>query len=150
MDQKASLTPLGFNVLVDLSTTDLQYPASGLSALATWLEKNPNTALAVAAAHLEAQEYMLSNVSETARHWAEYAQVPLDTATTLVQGLPPVLNRSMRWADEAFTFSQQVVAAVQPSITIVDPTKAYDRSFLQKLEDLGFYKAHNIPIETQL
>jgi NitT/TauT family transport system substrate-binding protein len=145
MDQEPVLAPLGFNVLVDLSRTDLQYPASGLSALATWLEKNPNTALAIAAAHLEAQEYMLSNVNETAQHWAEYAQVPLDTATQLVKGLPPVLNRSMRWTDNAFTFSQQVVAAVQPSITIVDPTKAYDRSFLQKLEDIGFYKKIGVP-----
>jgi NitT/TauT family transport system substrate-binding protein len=145
IDQKSALTPLGFNVLVDLSTTNLQYPASALSALATWLAKNPNTALAVAAAHLEAQEYMLTKPSETASLWAEHAQIPLATATTLVQSLPPVLNRSMRWTDSAFTFSQQVVSAVQPSITIVDPAKAYDRSFLQKLEDIGFYKKLGIP-----
>jgi ABC-type nitrate/sulfonate/bicarbonate transport system substrate-binding protein len=145
MDQKASLTGLGLNVLVDLSTTNLQYPASALSALASWLQKNPNPALAVAAAHLEAQEYMLSKVNETAAAWADFAQVPLATATTLVQGLPPVLNRSMRWSDAAFTFSQQVVSVVQPSITIVDPTKAYDRSYLQKLEDIGFYKKLGIP-----
>jgi ABC-type nitrate/sulfonate/bicarbonate transport system substrate-binding protein len=145
MDQKATLSPLGLNVVVDLSTTDLQYPASALSALVSWLQKNPNTALAVAAAHLEAQEYMLSKPSETANLWAEYAQIPVATATTLVQGLPPVLNRSMRWTDSAFTFSQQVVSVVQPSITIVDPTKAYDRSYLQKLEDIGFYKKLGIP-----
>jgi hypothetical protein len=88
---------------------------------------------------------MLSKVNETAAAWADFAQVPLATATTLVQGLPPVLNRSMRWSDAAFTFSQQVVSVVQPSITIVDPTKAYDRSYLQKLEDIGFYKKLGIP-----
>ena len=54
MDLANDMKALGFNLLIDLSKSDLPYPATGLSALNSWLAKNPNTALVAVAAAVQA------------------------------------------------------------------------------------------------
>ena len=53
--------------------------------------------------------------------------------------------RSMIFTIEAFKAPQQVLAAVNPPVANVDLTKCFDLSFLQKLQDNGFYAKYQIP-----
>jgi ABC-type nitrate/sulfonate/bicarbonate transport system substrate-binding protein len=146
MDQRQALEPLGFNVLVDLSGSGLGYATSGPGAVASFLKQNPNTALVVTAAVLEAMNSMWTNPTETAKHWADYAQITPEAAMQIVNRVPDQLNRSLRWDDKVFPFAQQVMAYVTPSITTVDAAQAFDRSYLEKLEDIGFYRKIGSPL----
>jgi NitT/TauT family transport system substrate-binding protein len=147
MDQAPKLAPLGFNVLVDLSKTDLEYPSNGPFAQVTWLEKNPNTALVVLASMVEAQNIMFTKPADAAAKWAEHAQIDIAEAQRLfIQDVPQQLNRSLWYKDSAFEFAKKVIAIVNPAINSVDATKAHTRSYLQKLIDIGFYKKVGSPV----
>jgi ABC-type nitrate/sulfonate/bicarbonate transport system substrate-binding protein len=140
MDQAADMQALGFNILVDLSKSDLEYPASGISAKDSFIEKNPNTVLVVLASALEAMNYMLTKPEETAQQWASYAQIDGAKALTAVKTLPSSANPTLRWSDQGFVFTQKVMSIVSPGIMTVDVKQAYDDRFLKKLEEIGFYK----------
>lgn len=140
-----SMQALGFNVIVNLSTSNLPYPSSGVSATNAWLKKNPNTALVVVAACLEAQNLMFSNPSKAAADWATFAQLKPEVANPNMIASQNQLNRSLRVPDGAFAFVQSVMAIAAPSITTVDAAKAYDGSYLQKLQDIGFYAKIGAP-----
>jgi NitT/TauT family transport system substrate-binding protein len=146
IDLKTELEGLGLNLLVDLSTADLQYPSSGITAPARFLAERPNTALVIAAAILEAQNYMWTNPAEAATHWADYAQIDLAAAQPLISALHAQGNRTGLWDDSAFVAVQRIVAVNNPAIMGVDVTKAYDRSLLEKLQDTGFYKKIGLPV----
>lgn len=145
MDQARDLNGLGFNTVVDLSVSNLQYPASSLAMPVKFIEKYPRTALVMVAALLEAVHVELTDTQSTATLWAAFAQVAPDKALTAVSALPSQLNPSLRWSKEGFLFTQQVMALVNPSITTVDVTKAYDDSFLRTLEEIGFYRRIGAP-----
>jgi NitT/TauT family transport system substrate-binding protein len=145
MDQAKDLNALGFNTVVDLSTSNLQYPASAVSMPVKFIEKNPKTALAIVAALLEAVHFELTDPTNTVTLWAAFAQIAPDKALAAVQALPGQLNPSLRWTKEGFLFTQQVMAIINPSITTVDVTKAYDDSFLKTLEEIGFYAKIGAP-----
>jgi len=140
MDQAPDMQALGFNVLVDLSKSGLEYPASGISARDSFLQKNPNTVLVVLASALEAMNYMLTKPEETAQQWAGYAQIDATKALTAVKTLPSSANPTLRWTNQGFVFTQKVMSIVSPGIMTVDVKQAYDDSFLKKLEQIGFYK----------
>jgi ABC-type nitrate/sulfonate/bicarbonate transport system substrate-binding protein len=140
MDQAADMQQLGFNVLVDLSKSGLEYPSSGISARDTFLQQNPNTVLVVLAAVLEALNFMLTKPEETAQQWAAYAQIEQAKALTAVKTLPSSANPTLRWTHQGFVFTQKVMSIVSPGIMTVDVSQAYDDSFLKKLEAIGFYK----------
>ncbi len=145
MDQAKDLSGLGFNTVVDLSTSNLQYPASAMSMPARFIEKNPKATLAIVASLLEAVHVELTDPANTATLWAAFAQIAPDKALAAVQALPGQLNPSLRWTKDGFLFTQQVMAIVNPSITTVDVTRAYDDSFLKTLEEIGFYKKIGAP-----
>ncbi len=136
---------LGFNVIVNLSTSNLPYPASGVSATNAFLKKNPNTALVVVAACLEAQNMMFSAPTKVGADWATFAQVKPEVANPIVIASQNQLNRTLRVPDGAFTFVQSVMAIAAPAISTVDAAKAYDGSYLQKLQDIGFFAKIGAP-----
>lgn len=145
MDQARDLAALGFNTVVDLSTSNLQYPASSLAMPVRFIEKNPRAALVITAALLESLHVALTDLQSTTALWAAFAQIPPEKALAAVQALPANLNPSLRWSKEGFLFTQQVMAIVNPSITTVDVTRAYDDSFLKTLEEIGFYRKIGAP-----
>jgi hypothetical protein len=53
----------------------------------------------------------------------------------------------MTWTDEAFENPKAVLATVNPEMSDVPVTEAFDRSVLQALIDSGFYEANEIPVE---
>ena len=146
MDQSKSMTDLGLNLLIDLSQDkSLTYPAIGIGVTVAYAKKNPNTVLVMAAALLEAQTILINDLKTTAAEWAKFAQVDAAKAETDVKAIQSQINPTMLWEDSGFAFTQQIFSKASPSVMMADPAKAGDRSFLQKLIDIGFYKKINAP-----
>jgi ABC-type nitrate/sulfonate/bicarbonate transport system substrate-binding protein len=146
-DSAGDLASLGFTLLIDLSSrADLGYPAGGLAARRDWLARYPNTALAVVAANLAAQNLFWVNPDQAATYWATFAQIDLAIARTQIASVQGYGNRSLRWTPASFQFVQSVVAYTDPAITSVDVGRAMDLSYLQQLEAIGFYQRLGIPV----
>ena len=135
----------GMNLLFDLSKSKLQWGRSGLMAKADFIQKNPNTVLVVAAATLEAQNSIWKDTATAASKFADFAQVKPDDAKSLVTAFLDYGSRSMMFNDDALTAPRDVLGAVNPAMKSVDVTKAYDLSFLKKLQDNGFYDKIGAP-----
>jgi ABC-type nitrate/sulfonate/bicarbonate transport system substrate-binding protein len=148
MDLAPDMATIGLNLLVDLSKTDLPWPATGLSALKSFSSKNPNTTLVAVAANLEAQELIYANPKKAAEYWAQYAQLTQAKAEEQINLFLPQGNRGMSFPVATFTFAQKVMSSVTPGIMTVDVTKAMDQSYLKKLVDIGFYKKIGAPVPT--
>ncbi|HZP95319.1 MAG TPA: ABC transporter substrate-binding protein [Candidatus Limnocylindria bacterium] len=144
-DNVPALTSTGFNALYDLSKSPLQWGRSGLMARTDFLQKNPNTVLVVVASVLEAQNLMWTDAKNASAKFAEFSQKKPDDAANLVTGFQAYGSRSMSFSQDAFAAPRDVLATVNPAVKDVDVTKAYDLSFLKKLQDIGFYKKIGAP-----
>ena len=138
MAEKDAMASQGFNVLYDETKSDLQWGRSGLMATADFLQKNPNTALVVAAATLEAQQKMFTDPENSAKEFAKFAQLKDDAALNAVKIFATYGSRTMTFTEGALQLPQQVLATQNPAMATVDLKKTYDLSFLQKLKDTGF------------
>jgi ABC-type nitrate/sulfonate/bicarbonate transport system substrate-binding protein len=136
----------GLNLLVDLAKAKLQWGRSGLQARTDFLQKYPNTTLVVVAAVVEAQNSIWADSKTAAAKFAEFAQIPLDRATTAIEAFKLHGSRSMMFTEEAFKAPKEVLVAVNPAIASVDVTKAFDLSYLNKLKEIGFYEKYSIPL----
>lgn len=137
---------LGFNLLVDLTKSKLSWARSGLMAKAEFITKNPNTVLVVVASALEAHDLMWSDPKTASAKFAEFAQIkPADAEKEVTKVFTPIGNRPMTFTEEALIAPRDVLAAVNPAVANVDVKKAMDTTFIDKLKQIGFYKAHGIP-----
>jgi ABC-type nitrate/sulfonate/bicarbonate transport system substrate-binding protein len=145
IDLRTDMENLGFNLIIDLSQSDLGYPSTGLAVMAPFLKQYPNTVRVMAAAQLEAQNLMVQNPDLAAEKWAEFAQVDLAKAKEQVLAAGPQLRLSMTCTLQGFQFSQKTLAIIQPSVMMADASKACDSSVLQDLMDIGFYDKVGAP-----
>ncbi|HEX9495762.1 MAG TPA: ABC transporter substrate-binding protein [Candidatus Limnocylindria bacterium] len=145
ISQKSALTPLGLNIVFDLSTAKLQWGRSGLQARTDFIAKNPNTVLAVVAATLLAQNAMFAETRTATEKFAEFAQLKPEAATIAMTAFLGYGSRSMMFTEDAFLAPREVLGAVNPSAANVDVTKCFDLSFLNKLKESGFYAKNGIP-----
>ncbi len=146
ISQKTALTPLGLNLVFDLSTAKLQWGRSGLQARTDFIAKNPNTVLAVVAATLLAQNAMFSDTKTVTEKFVEFAQVKPDAAAIAIAAFQGYGSRSMMFTADAFTAPRDVLGTVNPAMANVDVTKCFDLTFLNKLKDSGFYAKNGIPL----
>ena len=146
ISKKAELTPLGLNVVFDLSTAKLQWGRSGLMARTDFIAKNPNTVLAVVAASLLAQNSMFADPATATAKFAEFAQVKPDAAKVAVDAFLGYGTRSMMFSADALANPKDVLATVNPAVANVDVNQAFTLEFLNKLKDSGFYAANKIPL----
>lgn len=144
LQQDKTMKDAGLNLIVDV-TKGGQWGRSGLMARADFAQKNPNTVLNVVAAGVRAQNYFWTNNEDTATKFVEWSQAKPETATTVVKAFLDYGLRSMIFTEEAFKAPQQVLSTVNPPVANVNLKSAYDLSFLQKLQDVGFYAKYNIP-----
>ena len=135
----------GLNTLTDNKSSGKQWGRSGLAVTAAFLQANPNTVKAVAAAVLSAQNSMWVDPATAAAKFAEYAQVDATEAAKNISDFTDIGDRAMGWGDDAFNFPKQTLATVNPAMADVDITQAYDKSILQGLYDSGFYTQINNP-----
>lgn len=143
--RKAELTPLGFNVLVDVKASKLPWGRSGLMGRSDFIAKNPNMVLVVVASILEAQNSMWADTKTAAAKFAEFAQIKPEDGAARVNDFLTYGDRSMLFTQEAFIAPRDVLAAVNPAVANVDVTKAMDLSFLNKLKEIGFYQKIGAP-----
>ena len=141
------MVDLGFNFLVNLKEAALPWGRSGLGVTEEWFAANPNTATVVAASVLEAQNMMWTDPDKAAEYYAEFTQDTVENAKALILEFQEIGNRPMTWTDEAFENPKTVLATVNPAMSDVPVTDAFDRSVLQGLIDSGFYEANGIPTE---
>jgi ABC-type nitrate/sulfonate/bicarbonate transport system substrate-binding protein len=146
ISQKATLTPLGINLVFDLSTAKLQWGRSGLQARTDFIAKNPNTVLAVVAATLLAQNSMFADTKTATDKFVIFAQVKPDAAASAMSAFLGYGSRSMMFTAEAFTAPREVLGTVNASMLNVDVNTCFDLTFLNKLKDRGFYARNNIPL----
>jgi len=145
MSQEKAMKDLGLNLLIDLSKAKLQWGRSGLMAKTSFLAKNPNTALVVVAAALEAQNSIWTDTATATAKFVDWAQVKADAADLVMKDFLTYGSRSMTFTADAFVAPRDVLASVNPAVKDVDVTKAFDLSYLQKLQTIGFYQKNNIP-----
>lgn len=145
MSQEKAMKDLGLNLLLDLSKAKLQWGRSGMQAKTDFLAKNPNTTLVVVAATLEAQNSIWKDPATAAAKFAEFAQVKPEDAKKAIDDFQGYGSRSMTFTEDAFKAPRDVLGAVNPAMVNVDITKAYDLSFLKKLQDIGFYTKIGAP-----
>jgi len=145
LSQDAAMTTAGLVKLTDNKSSGKQWGRSGLAVRADWLKDNPNSALALVASVLEAQNSIWVDQETAAKNFADYAQSKPEDATKQIKSYTEIGDRSMGWSDDAFNFPKQTLATVNPAIANVNVADSYDKTILQKLYDMGFYKQINNP-----
>ena len=147
MQLAPDLKALGFNVLIDITHSGGQWGRSGLMARTDFLAKNPNTVLNIVAAVVRAQNQMYVDPKTASTNFATYTQQKPADADKAIAAFPGYGLRSMIFTQEAFVSPRDVLATVNPAVTNVDVTKAFDLSYLNKLKDNGFYAKYSIPLQ---
>lgn len=145
MAEQDAMKTNGFNLIYDETKSDLQWGRSGLIAKTDFLQKNPNTALVVAAATLEAQTSMFKDQATAAKEFAKFAQIDEAKATSLIKEFQTYGSKSMMFTEDALKLPQEVLATQNPAMGTVDLKKAYDLGILNKLKDIGFYAKIGAP-----
>lgn len=139
----------GFNLLISVAETPgLEYPRNGFNFLRDYMDKNPNTVLALVAAVLEGQQalYTEAGKQQAIDSYAQRAQITNRAdATTRLESLLPYFRRDMSWSKGAFEFAKEVLASQNAAISSVDVTKAYTYQFLDKLAQMGFQDSIGAP-----
>ena len=138
----------GLNIVGKVYEPPQPYGRSGISFTRAFVQKNPNTVLVALAALLESQNTIWTDTAGTITRFAAHTQQDAAKAKPNVEDFLTVGNRGLMWKDEAFINAQKVIALVNPDIVDVKPANAYDRSFLQKLLDNGFYDKIGNPTKT--
>ncbi|HET8570010.1 MAG TPA: ABC transporter substrate-binding protein [Candidatus Limnocylindria bacterium] len=143
------LTPLGFNILVEL--TKVQgiggVPRTSLVVYPEFAEKYPNTVLAMVAAYLEGITEMRRQPDRAAEFLAKDAQLPLEQAKKQVEVelAAPWEPRDGRCDPVVMEFTRQVNLPSNPALANVDAAKACNNKFLDQLKAMGFQKKIGVP-----
>lgn len=137
----------GFNVLAQLKSAGIEWARSTIATTKEWLEENPNTALVVVAAALEAQDKYWTDPDAMVEVFSKINQISAEDAEVQVRDFQDVGNQSFMWADDAFQNPKEVTATVNAGVADVALEDTFDRSILEQLVEMGFYEEHNIPTE---
>jgi ABC-type nitrate/sulfonate/bicarbonate transport system substrate-binding protein len=140
--EKAGITPL-----VDLRTSDARVPGSDIALRRDFVDKNPNLTLIIAAAALEAVQYEFTNTDQTAKYYAKWANTSEAESTAKWQEYikSGLAQRDLTSTVDAYKAAQEVLSKHNPDIEKVDVSKAYDGSYLAKLESLNFFEKLGVP-----
>ena len=88
-----------------------------------------------------------TDAATAAKHFAAFAQVKEDVALQTVTDFQKYGSRSFMFTEDAFKAPKTVLAGTNPAVANADISKAYDLSFLKKLQDIGFYKKIGAPTQ---
>jgi ABC-type nitrate/sulfonate/bicarbonate transport system substrate-binding protein len=136
----------GFNILVSLPDTPLEYGRSGLIVRRDWMERNPNTVLALVAASLEGQNLIWNDTEQAIDSFARWTQATnRASAEGQVRAFLRHGRRDMRWSREGYELARDVQATENPAIANVDVTRAYTLQYLDRLRDMGLYDMLGVP-----
>jgi NitT/TauT family transport system substrate-binding protein len=143
---QAEMKQQGFNILVSLPDTPLEYGRSGLLMRREWMEKNPNTVLALVAGALEGQNAIWTQTESAIDSFAKWTQTTdRSKAEVQVKEFLKTGRRDMRWSKEGWELARDVLATENPAIARVDVTKAYELKFLDQLRQMGLNDMIGVP-----
>ena len=137
----------GFSIVAKLKEANIEYGRSGMAATEDFLAANPNTTLVVVASLLEAQNVIFENTEEAVPHYVEFTENTEEDARALLEDFTEIGNRDLMWSDEAFRNPQKAIAIINPDIIDIEVTEAFNRSFVDKLVEIGYYDKLGVPIE---
>ena len=138
----------GMTLLVNLAETDQQLPRGGLNVTREWAETNPNTALILVAAVMEAIQLMIEDPEAAAAEhliWAEGEDIE-DSRNELETYLQFV-NEDLVIGEDPWLTMQETLAVTNPAVIDVDVSEAYSTRFIEQLDELGFLEQFGITIE---
>ena len=138
----------GMTLLLNLAETDQQLPRGGLNVTREWAETNPNTALILVAAVMEAIQLMIEDPEAAAAEhliWAEGEDIE-DSRNELETYLQFV-NEDLVIGEDPWLTMQETLAVTNPAVTEVDVSEAYTTRFVEQLDELGFLEQFGITIE---
>ncbi|MPZ70728.1 MAG: hypothetical protein GEU71_14550 [Actinobacteria bacterium] len=139
------LTSEGMNVLLRLPDVETQMPGSPLTFSKEFIEKNPNTVLAVTAACLEAMQTLFNDTDAAAESYAAWVQVSPEDALLSLEPYKDVAQRDLRWTPEGYATVHEFLVLTNPAVGGVDVRDAYTFEFLERLEELGVYEDLGVP-----
>ena len=135
----------GFNILTRPDPR-FEYGRNGMLVRREWLQKYPNTVLAMVAAVLEAQQLLYTQTDKAIDSFAKWAQFQdRARAEGEVREFLNYARRDMRWSKVAFELTRDVISSANPAVKDVDVTKAYTFEFLDRLQAMGFNDAVGVP-----
>lgn len=136
----ATLAKAGFKPIVKLNESNEFFAGSNIQMQKAWVQKNPNTALAVLAAALVAQQTEFTDTAYVAQQYAKFAKLSsADASQAFDQYLKSgICQRDLRSTRQAYENDKSVLGAINKNIASVDAFQAYDPSLLDRLDSLGF------------
>ena len=146
MNKRADMTAQGFAIAASLEKSTQQYGASGFEMTEEFIKANPNTALVVTAAILEAQNSIWLDPAAAVPFYAEFSGLDATEARAQIDDWLTLGNRTLMWSDDAIRNPQKTIAVVNPDIIDVDVADAGDPTLLKTLVDNGFYKKIGVPL----
>jgi len=136
----------GFNALLTLSESPLQLARNGIVVMREFMEKNPNTVLALVAADLEATQRMFTDSEKAIDSFAKWTQAKDRTQPEkAVKSFLKLAQRDLRWEKQAWEDLKEVQIGANPAVKDVDVTRAYSYEFLDKLRTMGFNDLVGVP-----
>jgi NitT/TauT family transport system substrate-binding protein len=135
----------GYNILIDLSESDVPFAVGSLEFTKAFVEQNPNTVLALLAANLEAMQIIAEDTETAATSLAEWAQIDHADAVAAIEGFQRVMQRDMRWTQEGYENALEIAIAQDPNLAGIDVTQAYTTEFLDRLDEIGFSDSIGVP-----
>jgi NitT/TauT family transport system substrate-binding protein len=136
----------GFNILGRTTEGGREYGRNGMNLRREWFEKNPNTVLALTAAVIEGQNAIWSNTEKAIDVFQQWGQIKeRSSAENQVRAFMQYGRRDMRWSQDGWELTKEVLASTNPAVADVDVTKAYSFEPLDKLRDMGMNQMLNIP-----
>lgn len=138
----------GFGIAAKLKDAGIEFGRSGMEVTTEYAKANPNTVLVAVASVLEAQNTIWTDPATVVPKYMAFTTLDEAAATKQVENFATVGNRSLQWTDEALINAQKPIAVVNPDIIDVKISDAGDPSYLQTLEDNGFYEKIGSPVPT--
>ena len=144
---EAKLAKEGITPLVDLRESELSLPGGDIMFRRSFVDKNPNLALVVVAAALEAVQLMFTDTDEVSRLFAKWAGITEEESIGIWDAYlaSNISVRNLRATTEGYENIRDVLVSTNPAVADVDVSKAYDSTYLDKLEDLGFFEKFGVP-----
>jgi ABC-type nitrate/sulfonate/bicarbonate transport system substrate-binding protein len=146
--RQAEMEEEGMTLLVNLADSDQQLPRGGLNVTREWAETNPNTALILVAAVMEAIQLMKEDPEAAAAAHMEWAegddiQASRDELAVYLE----FVNEDLVIAEAPWVTMQEVLAVTNPAVTEVDVSEAYTNEFVEQLDAMGFLEQFGLTIE---
>lgn len=146
-NKQAEMKSLGLSIAAQLKTAGIPWGRAGFQTTKDFVAKYPNTTLVLVASFLEGQQVIWEDPEYVIGLHQQVTGSSPEEAKIQVEDFATVGNRTLNWPDEAFLNPRKVMAAVNPDVVDLEIGSAFDRSFLEKLVELGFNEKIGAPTE---